>query len=114
VRQLGARDVIGVLVLRLSSVASSGAIHLLCGAGRVPFAAYMTGTIIGMVPVIVTLSVLGGAFRDALLRPTLANATTTIAVAVVLIVFASVVRMLLLIRQFAPTVAAHRDRAEFG
>jgi phosphatidylserine/phosphatidylglycerophosphate/cardiolipin synthase-like enzyme/uncharacterized membrane protein YdjX (TVP38/TMEM64 family) len=114
VRQLGAHGVIGVLVLRLSSVASSGAIHLLCGAGRVPFAAYMTGTIIGMVPVIVTLSVLGGAFRDALLRPTLANATTTIAVAVVLIVFASVVRMLLLIRQFAPTVAAHRDRAEFG
>ena len=37
VRQLGARGVLGVLVLRLSSVASTGAIHLLCGAGRVPF-----------------------------------------------------------------------------
>ena len=29
--------VVGVIVLRLSSVASTGAIHLLCGAGRVPF-----------------------------------------------------------------------------
>jgi phospholipase D1/2 len=114
VRQLGARDVIGVLVLRLSSVASTGAIHLLCGAGRVPFTAYMAGTFIGMVPAIVALSALGSVFRDALLDPSLSNAFTTIAVAVLLIVLASAVRTLLLIRQFAPSVAMHRDRAEFG
>ena len=114
VRQLGARDVIGVLVLRLSSVASTGAIHLLCGAGRVPFRAYMAGTIIGMVPAIVALSALGRVFRDAMLGPSLSNALTTIAVAVLLIVLASAIRTLLLIRQFAPSVAMHRDRAEFG
>jgi phospholipase D1/2 len=114
VRQLGARDVIGVLVLRLSSVASTGAIHLLCGAGRVPFTAYLAGTIIGMVPAIVALSALGSVFRDALLGPSMSNALTTIAVAVLLIILASAMRTLLLIRQFAPSVAMHQDRAEFG
>ena len=114
VRQLGAPGAIGVLVLRMSSVASTGAINLLCGAGRVSFTAYMAGTIIGMVPVIVALSTLGGVFRDALLRPSLANALTTIAGAVLLIVLVGVARTLLLIRQFAPSVARHRDRAEFG
>jgi uncharacterized membrane protein YdjX (TVP38/TMEM64 family) len=114
VRQLGARDVIGVLVLRLSSVASTGAVHLLCGAGRVPFTAYMAGTIIGMVPAIVALSALGNVFRDALLDPSLSNALTTITAAVLLIVLASAIRTLLLIRQFAPSVAMHRNRAEFG
>jgi phospholipase D1/2 len=114
VRQLGARDVIGVLVLRLSSVASTGAVHLLCGAGRVPFTAYMAGTFIGMVPVIVALSAFGSVFRDALLDPSLSNALTTMTVAVLLVVLASAIRTLLLIRQFAPSVARHRDRAEFG
>ena len=50
VRQVGAHGIIGVIVLRLSSVASTGAIHLLCGAGRVPFWTFMAGTIIGGVP----------------------------------------------------------------
>jgi phospholipase D1/2 len=114
VRQLGARHVIGVLVLRLSSVASTGAVHLLCGAGRVPFTAYMAGTIIGMAPAIVALNALGSVFRGALLDPSMSKALTTITVAVLLIVLASAVRTLLLIRQFAPSVAMHRDRAEFG
>lgn len=114
VRQLGASDVISVLVLRLSSVASTGAVHLLCGAGRVPFTAYMAGTIIAMAPTIVALSTLGGAFRDTLLDPSMSNALGTIILAVLLIVLASAVRTLLLIRQFAPSVAMHRNRAEFG
>jgi phospholipase D1/2 len=114
VRQVGARDAIGVLVLRLSNVASTGAVHLLCGAGRVPFTAYLTGTIIGLVPAIVALSALGSVFREALINPSWSNAITTIAVAVLLIVLAGAIRTLLLIRQFAPSVAMHRDRAEFG
>jgi uncharacterized membrane protein YdjX (TVP38/TMEM64 family) len=48
-RQLGARGLMGVLVLRLASVATSGSIHLVCGAGRVPFWSYITGTVIGFV-----------------------------------------------------------------
>jgi phospholipase D1/2 len=114
VRQLGARGVVGVFVLRLSSVAGTGAIHLLCGAGRVPFTAYMIGSVLGIVPAIVALSALGGLFRDALLNPSIANALTTIAGAVLLLALASAIRTLLLIRQFAPSTAMHRDRAEFG
>ena len=47
-RQLGAHGVIGVIVLRLSSVASTGAINLLCGAGRVAFVKFMAGTVIAV------------------------------------------------------------------
>jgi phospholipase D1/2 len=114
IRQLGAHRAIGVLVLRMSSVASTGAINLLCGAGRVPFASYMAGTVVGMVPVIVALSTFGGIFRDALLEPSLGHALTTIAGTVLLIVLVGAMRTLLLIRQFAPSVAMHRSRAEFG
>jgi uncharacterized membrane protein YdjX (TVP38/TMEM64 family) len=114
VRQLGAHGVVGVIVLRLSSVASSGAIHLLCGAGRVPFVRFIAGTVIGVAPVIVALSVLGGLLRDTLLRPSMSNSLATIGTAVLLLILASAMRMFLLIRQFAPSLATHRDRAEFG
>jgi phosphatidylserine/phosphatidylglycerophosphate/cardiolipin synthase-like enzyme/uncharacterized membrane protein YdjX (TVP38/TMEM64 family) len=114
VRQLGARGVAGVIVLRLSSVASTGAIHLLSGAGRVPFLPYLAGTVIGITPAIIALSVLGGMLRDAVLRPSVANSIATIGAAMVLLLLAGVVRMLLLIRQFAPSVTDHRNRAEFG
>jgi hypothetical protein len=67
-----------------------------------------------MVPAIVALSAVGSVFRDALLDPSMSRAFTTITVVVLLIVLASAVRTLLLIRQFAPSVAMHRDRAEFG
>lgn len=114
VRQLGAHGVIGVMVLRLSSVASSGAINLLCGAGRVPCAPYLAGTVIAMVPAILALSLLGGALRATLLNPSLSRAATTAGLAVALIAIAGVIRMFLLIRQFAPSMASHRGRAEFG
>jgi uncharacterized membrane protein YdjX (TVP38/TMEM64 family) len=103
-----------VIVLRLSSVASSGAIHLLCGAGRVPLATFMAGTVIGVAPAIVALGALGGLLREALLRPSISNGLATIGVAVLFLILASAMRTFLLIRQFAPSVAGHRDRSEFG
>ena len=57
----------GVLVLRLASVASAGSIHLLCGAGRVPFVSYLAGTAIGLVPAIAALTGLGALVRHTLL-----------------------------------------------
>ncbi|HJU44761.1 MAG TPA: phospholipase D-like domain-containing protein [Vicinamibacterales bacterium] len=114
VRQVGAHGVAGVIVLRLSSVAGTGAIHLLCGAGRVRFLAYMAGTIIGIAPALVALSVLGGLLRDNLLQPSVTNGLATIAAAVVLIILAGIIRMFLLIRQFAPSMTSQRHRAEFG
>ena len=68
-RQLGAHGVAGVLVLRLASVASAGAIHLLCGAGRVPFATYMAGTVIGLAPPIAALTRSGRAASPYAARP---------------------------------------------
>ena len=113
-RQLGARGVVGVIVLRLASVASAGSVHLLCGAGRVPFATYLIGTVIGLTPVIAAISGLGGLLRQALLQPSVENAAITVAAGLLLLAFAAALRAFLLIRQFAPSVSLHRDRAEFG
>jgi phosphatidylserine/phosphatidylglycerophosphate/cardiolipin synthase-like enzyme/uncharacterized membrane protein YdjX (TVP38/TMEM64 family) len=113
-RQLGARGVIGVLVLRLASVATSGSIHLLCGAGRVPFAAYMAGTLMAFAPAVAALAGLGALLRQALLEPTLPHGLGAIGAALLLTALAAGLRTLLLIRQFAPSVSRHRARAEFG
>lgn len=114
VRQLSARGVGGVVALRLANVASGGAVHLLCGAGRMPFAVYMTGTVIGLAPAVVALSWLGGMLRNTLLHPTLANGAATIAAAALLIAFTTGLRAFVLIRQFASALSGHRERAEFG
>jgi phospholipase D1/2 len=113
-RQLGAHGLIGVIVLRLSSVASTGAVHLLCGAGRVPFITFMAGTVIAGIPAIITLSALGGFLRETVLRPSIGNGMLTVGATVLLLMLASALRTLLLIRQFAPGMASHREGAEFG
>ena len=114
VRQLGARGVMGVLVLRLASVASAGAIHLLCGAGRVPFAAFLAGTAIGLIPAVAALTGLGALVRHTMLHPSITNALITVGAALALTACAVTLRTFLLIRQFAPSVSGHRARAEFG
>ena len=113
-RQLGARGIIGVLVLRSASVATSGSIHLLCGAGRIPVSTFLTGTLLAFVPAIAALASLGALLRHTLLNPTTSNVVLTIVAAILLTVAAAVVRTLLLIRQFAPSVSRQRARAEFG
>jgi phosphatidylserine/phosphatidylglycerophosphate/cardiolipin synthase-like enzyme/uncharacterized membrane protein YdjX (TVP38/TMEM64 family) len=114
VRQLGARGIGGVIVLRLASVASAGSIHLLCGAGGVRFATFMTGTAIALVPVVAALSGVGGLLRRTLLDPSLSNGLATIGASVLLLAVASGMRTFLLLRQFAPAISSHRGRAEFG
>jgi uncharacterized membrane protein YdjX (TVP38/TMEM64 family) len=114
IRQLSARGVMGVIVLRLASVASAGSIHLICGAGRVPFASYMAGTAIGLAPPIVALAGLGGLLRHTFLNPSVSNGLTTIGVAAILFAMASGLRAFLLVRQFAPAVSRHSGQAEFG
>ena len=114
IRQLGSRSMAGVIALHLAAVASAGAIHLSSGAGRVPFLTYLGGAAIGLVPVVVALSGLGGLLRQTLVDPSIANASITIGAAVVLLLLAAALRAVLLFRQFAPSVSGHRDRAEFG
>ena len=113
-RQLGARGVAGIAVLRLSGVASAGAIHLLCGAGRVPLVPYLAGTVIGLAPSVAALVWLGAVLRTTLLHPTLWNGLSTIAAGLAVAGVAYGLRTILLIRQFAPSVSGHRERAEFG
>jgi uncharacterized membrane protein YdjX (TVP38/TMEM64 family) len=114
VRQVSAHGVAGVIFVRFATVASAGSIHLACGAGRIPFGIYMTGTTIALAPAVWVLSGLGGLLRQTLLNPTPANGLRTIAGAVLLLAAASGIRTLLLIRQFAPAMSGHRGRAEFG
>ena len=114
VRQLSVHGVVGVIFLRFVTVASAGSIHLACGAGRIPFGTYITGTTIALAPAVYALSWLGGLLRQTLLNPTASNGLLTIAVAVLLLAVVWAVRAILLIRQFAPAVSSQRGRAEFG
>jgi phosphatidylserine/phosphatidylglycerophosphate/cardiolipin synthase-like enzyme/uncharacterized membrane protein YdjX (TVP38/TMEM64 family) len=113
-RQLGAQGTLAVVVLRLASIASAGSIHLICGAGRVPFTTYLAGTLIGLAPAMFALTGLGALIRQTLLEPSLSNALLTFGAALLLAAVATVVRTILLVRRFAPSVESHRTRAEFG
>jgi len=113
-RQLGAQGVGGVLVLRLASVASAGSIHLICGASRVPIWTYLAGTAIGLAPVVFAFAGLGALLRHTLMNPSLSNTLVTIGAALLIGAVAVLTRTLLLIRRFAPSMARHRSRVEFG
>jgi uncharacterized membrane protein YdjX (TVP38/TMEM64 family) len=113
-RQLGARGAIGVAVLRLASVASAASVHLICGAGRVPFWAYMAGTVIAITPAIAALSGLGALVRHTMLHPSAWNAFLALGTCLLLFAITAGLRTLLLLRQFAPSMSKHRARAEFG
>jgi phospholipase D1/2 len=113
-RQLGAQGLTGVIVLRLASVASAGAIHLLCGAARLPFATFMVGTAIGVAPTTFALAGLGALLHRALQDPSEWNVFTVIAGALAVLAVAAGARTTLLIRRFASSVKSHRTRAEFG
>jgi uncharacterized membrane protein YdjX (TVP38/TMEM64 family) len=113
-RQLGAQGVTGVLVLRLASVASAGSIHLICGASRVPFSTYVAGTAMGLAPSVFAFAGLGALLHHTLMNLSIANTLITIGAAVLIVALAVLTRTLLLIRRFAPSVARHRSRVEFG
>lgn len=113
-RQLGARGILGVAVLRLTSIASGGSVHLVCGAARVPFATYLAGSIVGLTPVAIVLSGVGGLVRTAILEPGWTHGLVAVAGVLGACGLAFAVRALLLLRQFSPSVARQRERAEFG
>ena len=114
IRQLGARGVGGVAILRLVSIASAGAVHLVCGAVGVPVAAYLAGSLIGLTPIVVALSAVGALVRVAILQPSWASWSAVGGIALVLVGLAFALRTVLLLRQFSPTVSRQRERAEFG
>ena len=113
-RQLGARGIGGVVILRLASIASAGSVHLLCGAAQVPFASYVAGSVIGLTPVVVALAAVGGLVREAILQPSWPNGLSPAGAALVVAGLAAALRTVLLLRQFSPSWLRHRERAEFG
>jgi phosphatidylserine/phosphatidylglycerophosphate/cardiolipin synthase-like enzyme/uncharacterized membrane protein YdjX (TVP38/TMEM64 family) len=114
IRQLSARGVRGVIALRLANVASAGSIHLLCGAGGLPFGTYITGTTITLIPTVLVLTGVGSLLRHTLLNRTLANGLVTIGAVALLVALVGGVRAFVLIQRFASAVSGHRKSAEFG
>jgi uncharacterized membrane protein YdjX (TVP38/TMEM64 family) len=114
VRQLEASGAGGVAMLRLAGVGGARAVHLLCGARRVPFGAYLAGTVAGLAPAIVALTTLGALLGNLLVTPTVPNAVATVVTALIVLGCALALRAFLQIRQFAPAMARHRARAELG
>ncbi|HET9368912.1 MAG TPA: VTT domain-containing protein [Vicinamibacterales bacterium] len=113
-RQMGRQGLAGMVVLRLASLASNASVGMLAGAGRVSFGTYLLGTAIGLAPVTVVLAGFGALLGRTIGQPSIANGLVTIGAGLALIALAFAVRTLLLIRQFAPTLSRHRERAEFG
>jgi uncharacterized membrane protein YdjX (TVP38/TMEM64 family) len=113
-QHLGAGGVTGIALLRLSAITTAGATHLICGAGRVPFGSYLAGTVIGLVPLLAGLTLVGALLRWTLLNPSVGAVVATIGAVLVVLLAALGVRGALLIRQFTPAHAGQRRRAEFG
>jgi hypothetical protein len=74
----------------------------------------MLGTFIGLLPTVLAVAGLGALVRDALVHPTLPNLLLAVGASLLLVTAAALIRTLLLIRRFAPTLASHRAQAEFG
>jgi phosphatidylserine/phosphatidylglycerophosphate/cardiolipin synthase-like enzyme/uncharacterized membrane protein YdjX (TVP38/TMEM64 family) len=114
IRQLNTHGVRGVIKLRLANIASAGAIHLLSGAARMPFAAYITGTAIALVPALAVLVGLGALLRQTLVNRTVSNALVTIVAVALVVALIGALRALVVVRSFASAVSGHRRSAEFG
>jgi hypothetical protein len=56
----------------------------------------------------------GVLLRNTLTYPTAANVLLTVGAAVTLVALAALVRTVLLLRRFVPSLARHRSRAAFG
>ena len=95
-------------------LANSGAVQLFCGARGVPFAPYLLGSVLALLPQVVAVGGLGALLRQTVLQPSPGRRLATLAAVLLLLAGAAVLRSLLLTRRFAPAVAEHRSRAEFG
>jgi phospholipase D1/2 len=113
-RQLRGRGALDIAAMRVANATSAHAIHLLSGAGRVPFGAFLSGALVGGLPMVVLVSALGGLFRHTVLDASVWQAVVSTGVTELLVVAGAALRTVILIRQFAPAVAGHRRRTEFG
>lgn len=77
IRRLGQRfedrGIVSVMVARTIPIAPFTLINIVAGAANIPLRDFFVGTVLGMGPVIVALTILGDRLRDAWETPTPAN-----------------------------------------
>jgi len=112
--RLAGRGAMTVAVLRALPIAPVSAIHLLCGAARVPAGEYALGTLLGLAPILLALAGLATLLRWAILHPGPLSVGATIATAVALALVARRIRTSLLARRLARTEARPRERDDLG
>ena len=74
-RAITRHGVLAVATVRMVPVAPFTVVNLAAGASRIPFADYVLGTILGMLPGLVLMSVLGHQIFNVLTAPTPLNVT---------------------------------------
>jgi len=77
--QMGRHGVTTVAILRMTPVASFGAINLMAGASHIRFGDYFVGTLLGMVPYAFTVSLFGDVLERVLREPSLEGALLLVA-----------------------------------
>jgi phospholipase D1/2 len=81
----------GMIVIRLVPVLPFSLVNLSCGSMRVPFVRFVVGTVVGMLPGMVGVCVLGAQFVEMLKHPT----PVTIAALVMVIIAVVIVALML-------------------
>ena len=72
-RTIARRGVLAVAAVRLVPIAPFTVVNLVAGATRIPVQDYLVGTVLGMAPGMVVLSVLGFQILGVIMRPTATN-----------------------------------------
>lgn len=72
-RVIARRGIITVVVLRIIPVAPFSIINLIAGASHIRFSDYLIGTLLGMMPGIVVITLFTDSLRDFLINPSIRN-----------------------------------------
>jgi len=86
---LGRHGALSVMLIRLIPVAPFGLVNLAAGANGVPLRAYMLGTISGLAPGIIALTLFSGQLRTVLEKPDAVNLAILLVLAAVIIAIGS-------------------------
>lgn len=94
-RALGSTGTLGVMALRLVPVAPYTLVNLTVGASHVGFPAYLGGTLLGLLPGIIALSIVGDRIQAVLEQPTPGQIALSALVVLAALVLATVIARLL-------------------
>jgi len=72
-RMISRRGMLAVAAVRLVPIAPFTLVNLVAGASRIPIQDYIVGTIVGMAPGMIVLSILGFQILSIIMQPTVAN-----------------------------------------